>query len=340
MKLLATTLITLAAVVQGHADVEGCVKTAPHWVKGPVHGRADNFSPSCFEPAKPSPGLRIAYDSAGPLFSDFDQHVDNRHFIHTMNRFPADIVGATLTIRATDTSAGSNTDSIALRFINPVTGAPDTNLLWRRTLGPWNGDEGLQPEKWGWGPNTGDGYTFTLDLCDLPMSVNESNPNVVSDLIPLLNLYEHLDIVVQDDTKVDFVELELTYCCGTEYTAYGFPECDPNGTPSPFLWAWGCLSTGGLVNVGLESAESSQVAGLFLGLGNGTVSINPASTLDVLPLIGAPVMVSLDQEGEFELSAVVPPVTVTGISLNMQAVILNPLTGGLRSSNAVSFSIE
>jgi len=340
MKLLAAlALTTFAATTSVHADTDGCELTAPHWIKGPVHGKADDFAKICYEPAHPSAGLLLAYGSAGPDFSDFDMHVDNQHFLHTMNRFPDAIVGATLTIRAAALSVGSPNDTLTLRFVNPVTGLPETNFLWRRQFGDWDLDDGLQPQQWGYG-TTGAGHTFTLDLCDLPMNSGELNPNVVSDLVPYLDLYQHLDIVVQDDTKIDFVELKLTYCCGTSFTAYAIPDCDPSGDPTPFLWAQGCFSGGGTISLGLEQAQPSALAGLVIGLGQGSAAMNSTSTLDVLPLIGGPIMLPLDQEGEFEMLANLPPVIPNGITLNMQAVLVNPATGGLRSSNAVSFALE
>lgn len=342
MNLLLTSLTTLSLIATvtstASADTYSCPNPKVQWIGGPAHGYNDSFSPLCKEPAHPSDGLKIAYNSNGPPFSDFDATVIDRFFIHTMKNFPGGgIVGATLTIRARPLSTSLNdNDTISLRFVNEVTGIPDTNFLWSRRFGTTGSTAGVLPNAWNQ-TNYPNGHLFTLDLCALPLDSASTNPNVVDDLIPYLDLYKHLDIVVQDDTAIDFVSLQLTHCCGGGVSV--FPVlCAQPLDPQPQLWCSGCAIGGGTIDIGVEQGQPLNIAALFIGVGQGSVPVGNGATIDILPLIGGPILLPLDQEGEFRLQAALPPF-VGGVSVNLQTLVVDPATNVVRSSNGVTLEI-
>ncbi|MBU8895172.1 hypothetical protein KRR26_06125 [Corallococcus sp. M34] len=172
-------------------------------------GIADNFvAPT--EPTSPSAGLLawIAANYPNPGSRPYDSMVIDQYFGTTFPGLTRNgrICGATLrtTVRNGDTN-----DSLGLLFMGPA-GTPLAT---------------------GWGDSLvnlgvpfGATGTITLNLASLPGGAN---------LLPTLNAQGFLDVIVQDDSAVDFITLTITPCrtdvfirdnasdVGTEPGAYG-----------------------------------------------------------------------------------------------------------------------
>jgi hypothetical protein len=150
-------------------------------------GAEDQFNTPT-EPADPGADL-IHFYGAGSM-RDFDVAVSNLHVGHTFRNLPMGIVGAILEISLKADSGDITTnDSLHLDFHGQ-------SFSWSSLLADLstNGD---------WVPGTQE--VITLDLCALPTA------NGPFDLLPrLANLC--LDVLVSDDTAVDFIRLTLTHC--------------------------------------------------------------------------------------------------------------------------------
>ena len=126
-------------------------------------------------------------------------------------------------------------DTIQLLFTGP--GGSAQPQEWNRRIGSgFDATPGLLPTSWSLGAET----ELVLNLGRL------TNANAsVTDLLPQLRNLRFLDVIVQDDTLVDYVVLELTICqcqpdiavnkdpmaCGAN-VAFPLPpfadNCDPN----------------------------------------------------------------------------------------------------------------
>ena len=168
-------------------------------------GTNDNFVGP--EPASPSAGLRSYL--AGETLKGFDDCTVNQSFAHTIANLHY-ITAATLTVRMKPCGDTCINDSVALRFIGPD-GLP-MGGAWSRKLGANNGSwfSGLLSGSWSIA-NYPTGYVFTLDLRALPLAIGGT-----TDLLPQVNQYGFLDLLVQNDTAVDYVVLTVTSCqCAT-----------------------------------------------------------------------------------------------------------------------------
>ncbi len=169
-------------------------------------GLEDGFTgPS--DPASPSSALSA---SVGTAMADFDVEDNNANVAHTFADLPTNSVGGTLRFRVRAGSGLSNTDGIILSF---VTNAGDNYLdeiVYRRTYGLYGGggtvfsdpDDGLLTPGAVW--VSGSDESITLDLAALPLS-----DGGVFDILPSINGAGFLDVLLGDDSVVDFVELQL-----------------------------------------------------------------------------------------------------------------------------------
>ena len=161
------------------------------------------------EPAFPSAGLLLRLQTAGiSSFKGFDDCNLNTFFAHTFTNLPPCITGAKLRVRFRACGSDLNANDIfGLSF-----SAPSGELApvsWSRFLGNGNATPGLFNESWGAG-STGE---VELDLANL------LNPDgTVTDLIPALNAQGFLDLVLQDDTSIDYAVLTVTSCCVSDKT--------------------------------------------------------------------------------------------------------------------------
>ncbi|GEM_PF-1572467 len=197
-------------------SVNYCCDCTPH-VTTTRAGIADQFA-APLETAVPGPGLYTYMSSHGFLPGlKFDEQAPNRVFGHTFaNLRPLDnstICTATLEIRVKAQQGGSGNDAIYLGV------APSGSNPW--TWGHHFGNPGGlgAPFPAIWSPGTAP-VTYLFDLNNLP------TPGGPVSLISLLNSNGYLDMLMQDDTAIDYMILTVGYCC---------PPA--NGTPVPSVTA-------------------------------------------------------------------------------------------------------
>ncbi|MCX6879523.1 MAG: autotransporter-associated beta strand repeat-containing protein [Verrucomicrobia bacterium] len=163
----------------------------------------DNFAGP--EPAQPSAALAQRLVAAGAIrFKGFDDCTVNANFAHTFANLPSCIVDARLRIRLKACGDFCDNDTFGVGFTLP-SGAYMPG--WGRYLGngyPASGGVGLFNTPW----NAGTVREITLNLAALPNA-----DGTTTDLLAKLNQYGFLDLGMQDDTAIDFAELQLTSCC-------------------------------------------------------------------------------------------------------------------------------
>jgi hypothetical protein len=184
-----------------------------------VGGVSDDFTGP--EPASPSAALVARLAAAGTTnLRDFDDGcAHDRFFAHTFSNLPGCISEAHLTIRLRACGSVPNNDTLGLSFTGSG-GTLVTNAgTWGRYLGSGNASPGLTNVAW----SPGLTMVVPLDLSDL------TNPDGThTNLLPSLNANGFLDVIVQDDSAVDYVTLDVTSCCcGSNVTvrcdsAWGF----------------------------------------------------------------------------------------------------------------------
>jgi hypothetical protein len=167
-------------------------------------GRVDNFATGDGpEPSSPSAALSAI---TGGVYKGFDDDTDNRYFLHTFHCWQesSTVIGATLTFRAKASAfLGASNDAIHLR-------QNGSTLVWAEFLSQLPGAGGT------W--NANQTATFTLDLANLPPSTISTYTNITNVLASLQD--GDLDVAIQDDTEIDYMNLEVTVCrpCGSEMT--------------------------------------------------------------------------------------------------------------------------
>jgi hypothetical protein len=118
----------------------------------------------------------------------FDDPTPNRCFGHSLTGLPTGITQGTFEIRIRNW--GGN-DKLYFRGAG---GSP----LWAHTISTLPSIDGSLP--------TGSDAVITLDVSSLP---NEDG--TTSNLVPTLNSLRRLDLIVQDDTTIDYVSLNVQY---------------------------------------------------------------------------------------------------------------------------------
>ena len=320
------------------ADQYGCPNEKVQIFGSPKHGIPDNFSSSCKEPAKPSAGLQLKYPTAA---ADFDATSWNNSFIHTIANLPGGIVGAILEIRIRPLGEVSCNDGLHLMFTDGTGSAVAPEVKWGRRLGTGSGSTfcdatpGLVGSEWNT-TNYPNGHTFLLDLCDLPLHSGQTG--FASDLIPRLDQVKYLDILVSDDSAVDYVKLSVTHCCGGTLTIYG--DWVKAATDLvPYLEVSGCCSPGGTIGLEVGHGIPGTAAFLAVGLGSGVVPIGGGNLLQVAPLASM-IALPLDQDGARFLPAAIPP-SAGGLRVYLQALVADPGNPiGVASTHAVEMDIH
>lgn len=165
-------------------------------------GVSDKFSAANgAEPASPSAGVQAML--ANSNLTGFDEPGVDRYFAHTFVLPQGNCISrARLTVRAKPNGSLVYNDTINLRFTG-ITGAPVSGTpVWGAYFGSGNPGAALLPNPWSsYGPTT-----FNLDLSNLPGPVN---------MISALNAQRFLDVLVQDDTAIDYLVLNVEFCeCG------------------------------------------------------------------------------------------------------------------------------
>ena len=149
-------------------------------------GLADDLSLPT-EPASRSAALSAAFPAAS--WKDFDDVTFDRLFGHTFSGLPAGIVRAELVIRMKPSSFGSSNDALSLGL------SSGSSFAFSSSIASLPGAGGT----WNSNPTT----TFSLELGSLPSGGN---------ILGKLASDRFLDVLVQDDTAVDWMELQVWTC--------------------------------------------------------------------------------------------------------------------------------
>lgn len=165
-----------------------------------------------------APGAILNATYPGAVWKAFDNPNVNAGVGVTWLGLPNNAIGASLSTRMTPVwchvPSGTENDSFSLGL--PGVGGP---WLWSRYIGttPANGVPGLLNTHWCDQTNNCQ-YSFAMTLTSLPVV---SGPSV--NLLPLINSSGRLDMLVQDDTRVDYATLWLRRCLTTPNVFGGFP---------------------------------------------------------------------------------------------------------------------
>lgn len=215
-----------AVVGTGTGPVHGpmCDTLCDHGVPIPNYflaGRKDNFTTTDgSEPSSPSPAL-LAYMQtlSGGANPYFDSPTFDRAFGHTFTGWNASgcVVGAQLCFRLTAIS-GANNDNIGIRedVVNPIWSVRLIDLKAALSGNP--ADTFF---------TVGDTLNVCLDLANLPLIKRGTTYYWPTNILATLQDGD-MDILLQDDTKIDFAELTVTICGDT---CYATGDVDGNGTP-------------------------------------------------------------------------------------------------------------
>ena len=185
-------------------------------------GNQDAFAAPA-DPTSPSTALVDAYAAweYGGTTINFDVFSYDHGVAHTFFGLPPGITDATLELRLRGMSVENPwNDAMHLLFVDATTPEWVEARAWARYLKDLRSDLGLGS---GWGP--GEDATFVLPLGALPTADGST-----LDLIPELNDRGFLDVVVVDDTAVDYMTLTL--------------DTGPVPEPSTFGMLSGLLLTG------------------------------------------------------------------------------------------------
>jgi hypothetical protein len=186
----AVALLAMLLVIATSASSQTQSQTRTINLGRPYTYRAGNMDNSAApsDPALPSTALKAA--TPGAIFKNFDDPTINRFVGHTFTSLPANIVKAELEVRMKPGGSGSFNDTINLAFMpaNPV-------VAWGIRMGD------LPLTSW----NRGDAAkTFIFDLSNLPPS-----GSLLTDQLANLAAKRYLDVVIQDDTTVDYIKLRI-----------------------------------------------------------------------------------------------------------------------------------
>ncbi|GEM_PF-2878965 len=165
-----------------------CNKAFKHVYIGGIPDAYAGSVPTGSEHACPQGGFQT-WLGASP--APFDNILCNKRLGHTFPRngfvFPKGVVAGRLTIRFRTNCPGWTNDILALQFV-----AGPNRFAWGRRL------RTLVPAY-----ASGGDHTVVLDLGNLPGGYN---------ILPRTNTTGKFDVYIQDDTRVDYVRLELFTC--------------------------------------------------------------------------------------------------------------------------------
>ncbi len=169
------------------------------------------------EPAHWSQGPENYLLGIGTYITNFDEPAVNRRFGHTIEYCWDDncvVMSATLCLRLKATGSYPTTDWLSLGDYS------QNNRIWSQSMNSLIGiaTNGLD-NSWDYG----DVMTICLDLADLPAS-GWLPTNILAALQD-----GNLDIYIQDDTEVDWIDLSVELCC--KDTCYAHGDIDRDGIP-------------------------------------------------------------------------------------------------------------
>jgi transglutaminase-like putative cysteine protease len=198
-----------------------------------IVGGIDNYVG--VQPSAPSPGLKLAYPA--PLgYRDFDSPVSNEFLEHTFSGFqpPAGqtIVGGRLSVALSYRSSAALNDNLTLDARDPVTGAALISQPFSAPL-----------SQLGFADGTPSVITFDL---------NALVGGGATSMLDGLNHYGLLDVIIQDDTPVDYLCLDLdletvpTACDGGTVVGGidGMVGPEPTSPSAELMAAWPAVASG------------------------------------------------------------------------------------------------
>ena len=155
------------------------------------------------EPGVVTSGLIKRLNAAGVrCIKGFDDCTVNCFFAHVFTNLPSCITEATLRIRLKACGDLCRNDTIGISYTLP-SGALGFNA-WGRYIGSGNSGAGLLNSPW----NAGTVQEFTFNLAAMPLAAGGT-----TDILPSINLFNAFEVVVQDDSAVDYIVLTLKSCC-------------------------------------------------------------------------------------------------------------------------------
>ncbi|MCK4460337.1 MAG: T9SS type A sorting domain-containing protein [candidate division Zixibacteria bacterium] len=168
------------------------------------------------EPSSPDAAL---LEVMGTLSSGANPYFDsvciNQGFGHTFSCWPesCQVVGATLCMRLKATGVIPHTDKLYLGEWDGI------GAFWAIELND------LEDLAGGTGPwSSGDVMTVCLDLANLPATGLGTLQNLLGELQA-----GRLDVLIQDDTEVDYLELIVETCCEATVPDHGVIIVEPSG---------------------------------------------------------------------------------------------------------------
>ncbi|MCP4567199.1 MAG: hypothetical protein GY841_06440 [FCB group bacterium] len=179
-------------------------------------GISDKFDATVPEPSSPSVDLLIEMGNisagADPFF---DSNTMDRCFGHTFTGWDAHccIVSAELCFRLTPIGDGSQNDNFLLR-------QNETNTIWAAKIGYLKSYLSGDPADTLWA--VGDTLDICLNLADLPLMARGPAFCPTNILATLQD--GDLDIIMQDDTKIDFLDLTMQICMDCDTGACCLPD--------------------------------------------------------------------------------------------------------------------
>ena len=264
---LGTNLVICSAT-NACGDVASCqflIIVKPYPLGAPsmvlLAGLTDNFA----LPVDPSPAnaCMVSAFSGFPFWKGFDDTSINTLLGHRFASLPNNIVQAELVVRMKpggDYYSGSDNDGL---FIG-LPACNFTNFLFGGSIKVLPGAVPPTGGTW-YAPNNGP-TTFTLNLGTL-------NPA----LLTHMNTVQHLDVVVHDDTTVDYMLLRL-WTCPPPNPWNGVPVWTANGAnlpstiaamPAPVLPGIGIIGTGTAISIAPPSGNPALPNQAVLGAGGG-----------------------------------------------------------------------
>ena len=172
-------------------------------------GVQDGYNPNTHTPEQPSPSQGVKnwvtnnYAVGHPTYHqirDYDNCKRDRYFAHTFNNLGNSIVSATLEIGV---ASNHDNDSITLGFIDQSGILDNTpGHRWTRNIKQLT----LNTTPFCPLPPAQNIPPLVLDLSNLPLSNGGT-----MDLIPILSIKGWLDVLVQDDSPVDYIKLTVEY---------------------------------------------------------------------------------------------------------------------------------
>jgi len=160
-----------------------------------VAGEQDDFAPPD-DPTAPHPDILAAYPTTP--FKDFDSTTSNRVITHTFSNLPSRILGAELEVRMKPHSDIADNDALHLVQLGGQSFAYGARIRQLPAAGgTWdNGDPAAT-------------FVFDLDdLFDTPEGADPPGNSVLAEMAAR----GRLDLLVQDDTAIDYAILRVEYC--------------------------------------------------------------------------------------------------------------------------------